>query len=91
MDENIETQIALLCKDEADALCNRQAQHFDMNIFADRNDQIRVVTVAGYPCPCGGTHVRSTSELKERQWGIIGPLRCKKGIVRVRYAQKAQA
>jgi Ser-tRNA(Ala) deacylase AlaX len=42
------------------------------------------VTVAGWPCPCGGTHVKSTGNLKGRRWGITG-LKCKKGLVRVKY------
>jgi Ser-tRNA(Ala) deacylase AlaX len=55
----------------------------------DGNDVsvVRVVTVAGWNCPCGGTHVRSTGELKERGWCVKG-LKCKKGVVRVRYGPK---
>jgi len=44
-----------------------------------------VVTVAGYPCPCGGTHCRSTRDLAERRWGIKGTIKSKKGVVRIRY------
>lgn len=88
LEENISTEIELMSKEQADQLCNRQAQNFDMDVFADpRTDQIRVVTVAGYPCPCGGTHVRSTGELQANQWGITG-LKSKKGVVRVKYNQK---
>jgi len=87
IDEDIDTEIALMSKEEADSLCNRQAQNFDLDVFADpRSDQIRVVTVAGYPCPCGGTHVRSTGELAANEWGITG-LKSKKGVVRVKYGQ----
>jgi Ser-tRNA(Ala) deacylase AlaX len=88
VDENIDTTIDILSKEEADAVCNRQAQNFDMDVFADNNGQVRVVAVAGFPCPCGGTHVRCTSDLKERDWGITG-IRCKKGVVRIRYGQNA--
>ena len=85
--EQIDTKIELMSKEKADSVCNRQAQNFDMDIFADKiTDQIRVVTVAGYPCPCGGTHVLNTADLKERQWGITG-LKSKKGVVRVKYGQ----
>jgi Ser-tRNA(Ala) deacylase AlaX len=53
--EDIPTTIDLLSKRQADEVCNRQAQNFDVDLFADkRTEQIRVVTVAGYPCPCGG-------------------------------------
>lgn len=87
VDEGIDTKIELMSKEDADAVCNRQAQNFDIDIFADkRTNQIRVVTVAGYPCPCGGTHVRSTADLKERNWGITG-IKAKKNVVRVKYGQ----
>ena len=84
VDEDIDTKIEMFTKEVADSLCNRQAQNFDVDVFADRNDQIRVVTVANYPCPCGGTHVKSTGELKRNQWQITG-LKSKKGVVRVKY------
>jgi len=91
VEEGIDTKIELMSKEEADALCNRQAQNFDMEIFADKKTGvIRVVTVAGYPCPCGGTHVRSTADLKERKWGISG-IKSKKGVVRVKYGQNVEA
>ena len=89
VDQDIDTDIQLMNQADADALCNRQAQNFDMNVFADkRTGQVRVVTVAGYPCPCGGTHIRSTKDLKENDWGIVG-LKSKKGVVRVKYGQNA--
>lgn len=88
--ENIDTEIALLSLDDADAVCNSRQQKnvlFDMNVFCDpRTQQVRVVTVAGYPCPCGGTHVRSTGDLARNQWGITG-IKSKKGVVRVKYGQ----
>lgn len=88
--EDIPTEIALMSVSEADELCNRQAQNFDMDIFKDpRTHQIRVVTVAGFPCPCGGTHVRSTGELRERQWGIT-KIQSKKGVIRVKYGQNTK-
>jgi Ser-tRNA(Ala) deacylase AlaX len=86
VDESIDTTIDILSKEEADAVCNRQTQQFDMDVFADKNGKVRVVAVAGFPCPCGGTHVRSTADLKERQWGITG-IKCKKGVVRIKYGQ----
>ena len=45
---------------------------------------VRIVTVAGWSCPCGGTHVRSTGVLKERGWSILG-IKSKKGVVRIKY------
>lgn len=90
VEENIDTTIELLSKEEAGAACNQQGQNVDVDMFADGNGQIRVVSVAGFPCPCGGTHVRSTADLKERQWGITG-IKSKKDVVRVKYGQNANA
>jgi Ser-tRNA(Ala) deacylase AlaX len=90
IDEDIHTQIQRLPMDEAEELCNRLAQNFNMKDFSsstDENPSVRVVTVAGWNCPCGGTHVKSTGVLKERGWCVKG-LRCKKNIVRVRYGPK---
>ena len=87
IDEDLPTNIQTLPIDEANALCNRQAQNFNMKDFTsptDPNPTVRVVTVAGWNCPCGGTHVKSTGALKLRGWCVKG-LRCKKGVVRVRY------
>lgn len=90
VDEGIDTEITLMSKEKADAACNRQAQNFDLDIFADkRTNLVRVVIVARYPCPCGGTHTRSTADLKERQWGITG-LKCKKNVVRVKYNKSSE-
>jgi len=44
---------------------------------------IRVVTVAGWGCACGGTHVKSTGELKGMR---IKKLKVKKGFLRVSYS-----
>lgn len=55
-------------------------------LFADEMEGypeiLRVVNVAQLPCPCGGTHVNSTSELI----GIsITKVKVKKGVVKVSY------
>jgi Ser-tRNA(Ala) deacylase AlaX len=91
VEEDIETKIDLLSKEEADQLCNGETKTFDMDAFSnsycsDTPPVVRVVTVAGYPCPCGGTHVRSTGELRTHQWGITG-FKYKKGVIRVKYGQ----
>jgi len=82
LNEDTETKIEALPQDEADKLCNRLAKNFDMSDYGEGN--IRVVTVAGWSSPCGGTHVKSTAELKERGWTITG-IKSKKGVVRVKY------
>jgi Ser-tRNA(Ala) deacylase AlaX len=87
VNQDLETKIEILSKEEADRVCNRLAgpNYWDVNAFADtQTQQIRVVTVAGYPCPCGGTHVARTGDLKARQWNITG-IKSKKGLVRVKY------
>ena len=89
VEEDIPTKIETLSQEQAHEVCNRIADNFDMKDFGGTEEggvDIRVVTVAGFPCPCGGTHVRSTGDLKERGWGITG-LKCKKGVVRVKYGQ----
>jgi Ser-tRNA(Ala) deacylase AlaX len=83
VDENIEIKIETISKDEANDLCNRVQNNFDLDEFGGDGD-IRIVTVAGWSCPCGGTHVRSTKYLKERNWGVTG-IKCKKDVVRVKY------
>lgn len=87
--EDMPTVIRTLPADEAMALCrDRLAKNFDFSGKGGRDDnaegEVRVVTVAGWHAPCGGTHVRSTGELRDRGWYVRG-LKCKKGSVRVRY------
>ncbi|KAL3815561.1 hypothetical protein ACHAXA_001965 [Cyclostephanos tholiformis] len=83
IDDDVPTVIRTLPAEEAKSLCgDRLARNFDASDRADA--PVRVVTVAGWHSPCGGTHVRSTGELKGRGWSVRG-LRCKKGAVRVRY------
>ena len=86
VDEDIPTKIDNLSRVDAQCLCDRVAEnYFDLEQqFPDEQKDVRIVTVAGWPCPCGGTHVRSTGALKERQWGITG-FRSKKCVVRVKY------
>lgn len=95
IDQDLPTGIQTLPLDEADALCNRRAQNFDASNFTspeDPNPTVRVVTVADgavHAVMCGGTHVQSTGALRERGWGVRG-LKCKKGVVRVRYGPTEQ-
>jgi len=51
-------------------------------VSPDAEEAPRVVTVAGYGCPCGGTHVKSSKELKRVT--AVG-FRVKKGQTRIRY------
>ena len=81
--EDIGTTIQTLSKERANEVCNNIAQNFDFSHYP--GETVRVVSVANYPCPCGGTHVKSTGDLKDRGWGIKGPIKSKKGVVRIRY------
>lgn len=42
----------------------------------------RIVTVGGVACPCGGTHVKSTGQLKGT---VVTKIKSKKGTLRVSY------
>ena len=90
VDEDIPTNIQLLNRDDAERLCNKEAPTvlFDANAFTGdpTTGCVRVVTVAGYPCPCGGTHVKSSGDLRDHGWAIIG-LKCKSQVVRVKYGR----
>lgn len=89
VEEDIATKIETLSREEAELVCNRVQQNFDLSEFSKGDAPLRIVTVAGWPCPCGGTHVRSTAELKKRGWGITG-MKCKKGVVRVKYGPSSE-
>jgi Ser-tRNA(Ala) deacylase AlaX len=81
--EDVDTTIQTLPKEKANKVCNNIAQNFDLSDYP--GETVRVVSVANYPCPCGGTHVKSTGDLKDRGWGVKGPIKSKKGVVRIRY------
>lgn len=83
VEEDISTKIELVNKSIANDLCNRESNYFAFDEFSDE-EPIRVVTIAGLSCPCAGTHVRKTSDLKERGWNVIG-IKSKKGTTRIRY------
>ncbi len=89
VEADIATQIDNIPRPEAEEICNRMTggeDYFKLRETFKEDEDVRIVRVAGYPCPCAGTHVRSTGELKERKWGITG-FRSKKGVVRVKYGQ----
>jgi len=90
VDADIATKIENIPRPEAEEICNRMTggeDYFKLRETFKEDENVRIVRVAGYPCPCAGTHVRSTGELKDRKWGITG-FRCKKGVVRVKYGQQ---
>ena len=87
VEADIETEIMNVSRTEASEICNRVAEnYFNLNDQFKEDETVRIVRVANWPCPCGGTHVKSTGLLKERNWGVTG-LKSKKGVVRVKYGQ----
>ena len=101
VENDIETEIHNVSLLEAEKMCYddntfvkgegnnyyRLREQFGIDANADDNDTtVRIVRVAGWPCACGGTHVQSTRDLKNNNWGITG-FKCKKGLVRVKYNQ----
>ncbi|VEU38179.1 unnamed protein product [Pseudo-nitzschia multistriata] len=86
---DIATEITTVSRSDAEEICNNMTggqDYFQLTKMFKEDENVRIVRVAGWPCPCGGTHVKSTGELKKRNWGITG-FRCKKGVVRVKYGQ----
>jgi Ser-tRNA(Ala) deacylase AlaX len=72
--EAIPTTVATLPRAEAGALCGCDTSTYP--------EEVRVVTVAGLPCPCGGTHVKSSADLG----GVrVTKVRRKKRILKVSY------
>ena len=80
VDEDIATTIEMMEKARAEARLNKVQQNFDFSVFKDPT--VRVVGVAGFQCPCGGTHVKSTGSL--RDYTVVG-IKVKKGVVRIKY------
>lgn len=84
--EDIATTIATFPAAEADARLNRVQKNFDLSTFDDPT--VRVVGVAGFECPCGGTHLRSTGLVDD--YTVTG-IRVKKGVVRIKYDRRPRA
>jgi Ser-tRNA(Ala) deacylase AlaX len=94
VDDDIVTSIQQLSPHEVQQVCDNSRIAENFNSDDGMESSIRIVTVAGWSSPCGGTHVKSTGELncknKENddndgtQW-FIKALQCKKGVIRVKY------
>ena len=78
--EDIPTTIYTMAKEAAEEKLNRTQKNFDFSVFND--PEVRIVGVADFECPCGGTHVRSTKQVAD--FTVTG-LRVKKGKTRVKY------
>jgi len=84
VEEDIQSNICMMTRPEAEEACNRIQKNFDFDNFTDPAG-IRIVTIANFQCPCGGTHVRSTRELKD--WTVL-KIKGKKDKLQVRYGPK---
>lgn len=74
----IVTEVRSVAKHEVASLCGGPC---DLSHLPD-GAAVRVVSVAGGWCPCGGTHVKSTADL-----GVVAvtKLRNRRGVLRVSY------
>ena len=72
--ENLSTTISYLSREDAAAMCGGDLTSYP--------ETVRVVDVAGHPCPCGGTHVENTSELGKV---VVTKVKRKKRIIKVSY------
>lgn len=84
VEEDIPTSICQMTKNEAELECNRIQKNFDFDSFPE---PIRIVSIANFKCPCGGTHVKSTKHLKD--WTVL-KIKAKKDKVQVRYGLKSE-
>lgn len=69
--ENITTTLFMEEREAAGELCGMDTSGYPA--------VVRVADIAGHPCPCGGTHIKSTAEL-----GTLLVTRCKKKKKNVR-------
>ena len=79
IEKNDAVKTEYLAYEEAKRACGG---HLPSYISPDAEEPPRIVTVAELGCPCGGTHVKSSKELKRVT--VVG-LRVKKGATRISY------
>jgi len=79
IEKNDAVKTEYLAYEEAKRACGG---HLPSYISPDAEEPPRIVTVADLGCPCGGTHVKSSKELKRV---IVVGLRVKKGATRISY------
>ena len=84
MDELIEQKIATVVQSvdaqQLDTVCPPNALPPDRTMWG--TGWVRVVCVGGLGCPCGGTHVRTTSELGKVK---VEAVKTKGKVTRVSY------
>jgi len=79
IEKNDAVKTEYLAYEEAKRACGG---HLPSYISPDAEEPPRIVTVGELGCPCGGTHVKSSKELKRVT--VVG-LRVKKGATRISY------
>jgi Ser-tRNA(Ala) deacylase AlaX len=78
IEEDIGTTVDVVSKPEAAKLLSSEA---DVSHFTE-HAQIRLVSVGGNLCPCGGTHVQSTKELGPIE---VTKIKTKKNVTKISY------
>jgi Ser-tRNA(Ala) deacylase AlaX len=73
--ESITSRVVMMSREEATSVCK------DMDL-SSYPDSVRIVYVADLPCPCGGTHVHSTTDLGQV---VVTKIKAKKGKIRISY------
>jgi len=83
--DDIPTTVCMMAKEDAEEHLNgcRLQKNFDLSAFKDPT--VRIVGIAGFTCPCGGTHVASSAMLKDFE---VTGIKMKKGDLRVKYGKK---
>ena len=76
--DDIGTVVEALTAEETGARCDCDSSSYPLG----ESGTIRVVTIGGMPCPCGGTHVKSTKEL---QGLSVTKVKKKKDIYKISY------
>ena len=74
IEESIPSHFQMITKEEASILCDCDTTNYP--------DVVRVVEIAGHSCPCGGTHISNTNELRELK---ITRIKKKKNIIKISY------
>lgn len=85
--EGIESKFVIISEEEAHALLpeSEVSSSFPVPSTSENSKLIRVVTIAGSSCPCGGTHVQNTRELEGLQ---VTKIRKKKMTLKISYGQR---
>ena len=82
--EGMESKFVIISEEEAHTLLSESviSSSFPATSPSENSKLIRVVTIAGSSCPCGGTHVQNTIELDGLQ---VTKIRKKKKTLKISY------